>query len=71
LFTEAYSQPDAAAREPVLWTEPPRPDDQSHPPAAADLTDRAADTSHASSRLTTCQPTHTSLPEKILKTLAP
>ena len=47
----------------------PRPDDQSHPPAAADPTDRAADTSQASSRLTTCQPPHTSQPEKTLKTL--
>ena len=50
--------------------EPPTgPDDQSHPPAAADPTDRAADTAQAASRLTTCQPKHTSLPEKTLKTL--
>jgi len=40
-----------------------RPDDQSHTPAAAD-------TFQADPRLATCQPTHTSLPEKILETLA-
>jgi len=68
-FTDEDAQPAAAASEPVFWTEPTRPDDQSHPPAAADPTDRAADTSQASSRLTPCQPTHTSQPEKTLKTL--
>ena len=68
-FTDEDAQPAAAASEPVFWTEPTRPDDQSHPPAAADPTDRAADTAQAASRLTTCQPKHTSLPEKTLKTL--
>ena len=47
LTVAAYGQPAAAAREPVFWTEPTRPDEQSHPPAAADATDRAADTAQA------------------------
>ena len=47
VFVDAYSQPAAAASEPVFWTEPTRPDDQSHPPVAADATDRAADTAQA------------------------
>jgi len=70
LTVAAYGQTDAAAREPVFWTEPTLPDDQRQPPAAADPTDRAADTFQADPRLATCQPTHTSLPEKILETLA-
>ena len=62
--------PTTRATHPRRRPEPPtRADDQSHPPAAADPTDRAADTAQAASRLTTCQPTHTSLPEKTLKTL--
>ena len=35
LFTDAYGQPAAAAREPVFWTEHTRPDDQRHPSADA------------------------------------
>ena len=47
LTVAAYGQPAAAASEPIFWTEPTRPDDQSHPPVAADATDRAADTAQA------------------------
>ena len=35
LFADDYAQPDAAASEPVFWTEPTRPDDQRHPSADA------------------------------------
>ncbi|MFM9953134.1 MAG: hypothetical protein ACKVVO_03685 [Opitutaceae bacterium] len=41
LTVAAYGQPAAAAREPVFWTEPTRPDEQSHPPVAADATAQA------------------------------
>jgi hypothetical protein len=35
LFADDSAQPDAAAGEPVVWTEPTRPDDQRHPTADA------------------------------------
>ena len=35
LFADDYARPDAAASEPVFWTEPTRPDDQRHPSADA------------------------------------
>jgi hypothetical protein len=64
------SEPDAAASEPVFWTEPTRPDDQRHPPTAAAAADRAADTvpptpPQPTPQLATPQPTPRSLPEKI------
>ena len=69
------SEPDAAASEPVFWTEPTRPDDQRHPPTAAAAADRAAADRAADTvpptppqptpQLATPQPTPRSLPEKI------
>jgi hypothetical protein len=35
LFADDYAEPDAAASEPVFWTEPTCPDDQRHPSADA------------------------------------